>query len=124
MISKMQRFLAFRCRIHASACVQSAQAVRRYATNAEPCEENHIKSWRDGQHLGRIHIDRPKALNAMSAGEHTIHKQASQAEAFLPCLILTQRTSTVRLAALLENCLLSCRHGASTAQRLDSLQCG
>ena len=76
MLRKMQRFLGFRARVQASACVQSAQAVRRYATHAEPYEENHIKSWKDGQHLGRIHIDRPKALNAMSAGEHTLHKRA------------------------------------------------
>ena len=76
----MQRLLVFRARVQAPACAQSTLAMRKYATNADPHEQNHIKSWRDGQHLGRIHIDRPKALNAMSAGQHTSTESFRKAE--------------------------------------------
>ena len=78
MIRHMQRLLVFRARVQAPICAQSTLAVRKYATDAEPHEENHIKSWREGKHLGRIHIDRPKALNAMSAGQHNIHREPLQ----------------------------------------------
>jgi len=77
MLRHMQGMLASKACVKASACTQPAQAVQNYASNAAPHEENHIKSWREGQHLGRIHIDRPKALNAMSAGKQDCSKLAA-----------------------------------------------
>jgi len=79
MLLHMQRMLASKACVKALACTQSAQAVQNYASNAAPHEENHIKSWREGQHLGRIHIDRPKALNAMSAGKQDRSNSACKA---------------------------------------------
>ena len=69
MLRTMHRMLAYRARLQVSMSTSNYTAVRKYASDASPHEENHIKSWKHGQHLGRIHIDRPKALNAMSAGK-------------------------------------------------------
>ena len=93
MLRSMQRMLTSRVRLQVHAYTQSVHATRKYSSNAAPFEENHIKSWKEGQHLGRILIDRPKALNAMSAGE-SLHVQG---QCISCCRILT-------LASLHEDC--------------------
>lgn len=85
MLRSVQRMLTSRVRLQGYAYTQSVQATRKYSSNAAPFEESHIKSWKEGQHLGRILIDRPKALNAMSAGE-SLHVQG---QCISCCLVLT-----------------------------------
>jgi len=69
MLRQLIPALAFRRAPCHRSLSRAVLQLHLYSSNAEPVVEHHIKSWKDGSGLGRIAIDRPKALNAMTAGK-------------------------------------------------------